>query len=108
VPEGLRRLIYQHPGELLEGLMQAARGAMEAAVGLAKRQEVELGYIVVLQTARRVANYNPHLHVLMTEGGLTGAGECQTMGYVPYDNLHRQWQAHVLSGAKVKPAASET
>jgi len=96
VPEGLRTLIYQHPGELLEGMMQAARGAMDAAVGQAKRQAVELGYIVVLQTAGRVANYNPHLHVLMTDGGLSGAGEWQALGYVPYDMLHRQWQWHVL------------
>ena len=55
VPEGLRILIYQYPGELLEGMMQAARGAMDAAVGQAKRQAVELGYIVVLQTAGRMA-----------------------------------------------------
>jgi hypothetical protein len=89
-------LIYQHPRELLEGMMQAARGAMDAAVGQAKRQAVELGYIVVLQTAGRVANYNPHLHVLMTDGGLNGEGEWQALGYVPYDLLHRQWQAHVL------------
>jgi hypothetical protein len=96
VPEGLRTLIYQHPGELLEGILQAARGAMDAAVGQAKRQAVELGYIVVLQTAGRVANYNPHLHVLMTDGGLNGEGEWQALGYVPYDLLHRQWQAQVL------------
>jgi len=96
VPEGLRTLIYQHPGELLEGMMQAARGAMDAAVGAAKRRAVELGYIVVLQTAGRVANYNPHLHVLMTDGGLTGEGEWQALGYVPYDLLHREWQSHVL------------
>ena len=96
VPEGLRTLIYQHPGELLEGMLQAARGAMDAAVGAAKRRAVELGYIVVLQTAGRVANYNPHLHVLMTDGGLTGEGEWQALGYVPYDLLHREWQSHVL------------
>ena len=96
VPEGLRTLIYQYPGELLDGMLQAARGAMDAAVGQAKRQAVELGYIVVLQTAGRAANYNPHLHVLMTDGGLTEEGEWQTLGYVPYDLLHREWQSHVL------------
>jgi hypothetical protein len=45
VPEGLRTLIYQHPGELLEGMLPAAHGAMDAAVGQAKRQAVELGYV---------------------------------------------------------------
>src|SRR3972149_6718782 len=65
--------------------MQAARGAMDAAVGLAKRQAVELGYIVVLQTAGRVAKYNPQLHVFMTAGGWRGGGGgagggCQSRG----------------------------
>jgi len=69
VPEGLRRLIYQHPAELLAGLMQAAQAAMDEAVALAKRLSVKAGYIVVLQTAGRAATYNPHLHVLMTDGG---------------------------------------
>jgi len=96
VPEGLRRLIYQHPAELLDGLVQAARAAMDEAVGVAKRCAVELGYIVVLQTAGRVANYNPHLHVLLTDGGLTKEGAWQALGYIPYELLHRKWQYHVL------------
>src|SRR3989304_1142486 len=67
VPEGLRALIYQHPAELLDGLMKAAQAAMDEAVAVAKRQLVKQGYIVVLQTAGQAATYNPHLHVLMTE-----------------------------------------
>lgn len=104
VPEGLRTLIYQHPGELLDGLIQAARAAMDEAVGAVKGRAVELGYIVVLQTAGRVANYNPHLHVLMTDGGLTEKGEWQSLGYIPYDVLHRKWQWHVLEMVKTRLA----
>jgi hypothetical protein len=85
---------------LLDGLIQAARAAMDDAVGAVKGRAVELGYIVVLQTAGRVANYNPHLHVLMTDGGLTARGEWQALGYIPYDVLHRKWQWHVLERVK--------
>src|SRR5437868_3456857 len=70
VPQALRTLFYQHPTELLDGLMRAAQTAMDAVVAQVKRQVVQLGYIVVLQTAGRSARYNPHLHVIMTEGGL--------------------------------------
>jgi len=97
VPEALRTLIYQHAVPLLEGLMQAARTAMDAVVQQAKRQTVTLGYIVVLQTAGRSATYNPHLHVLMTDGGLRTDGTWQPLGYVPYDLLHRAWQEQVLA-----------
>jgi len=63
-----------------------------------------MGYIVVLQTAGRVANYNPHLHVLMTEGGLTESGEWQGLGYLPYDVLHREWQRQVLEMVQTRLA----
>ena len=96
VPEGLRPLIYQHAAELLSGLMQAARTAMDAVVARAKRQPMTLGYIVVLQTAGRSASYNPHLHVIVTDGGLRADGTWQQLGYLPYDLLHRTWQAQVL------------
>jgi len=66
-------------------------------MAVAKRQPVQGGYIVVLQTAGRAATYNPPLHVLMTDGGLTGEGAWQTLGYIPYELLHRQWQAQVLA-----------
>jgi Transposase zinc-binding domain/Putative transposase len=97
VPEALRALIYQHAVPLLEGLMQAARTTMDSVVAQAKRQTLTLGYIVVLQTAGRSARYNPHLHVLMTEGGLRADGRWQPLGYVPYDLLHRTWQERVLA-----------
>jgi len=96
VPEGLRTLIYQHAAELLDGLMQAARTAMDAVVARIKRQPLTLGYIVVLQTAGRSASSNPHLHVIVTDGGLRADGSWQALGYLPYDLLHRLWQTHVL------------
>lgn len=96
VPKGMRTLIYQHPEELLGGLMKAAQEALDEAVSQAKGKQVKLGYIVVLQTAGRSGSYNPHLHVLMTDGGLTDDGEWEGLGYIPYDLLHRQWQKQVL------------
>lgn len=76
--------------------MQAARTAMDAVVARAKRQPVTLGYIVVLQTAGRSARYNPHLHVIVTDGGVRSDGTWQRLGYLPYDRLHRLWQTQVL------------
>ncbi len=96
LPEGLRTLIYQQAAELLSGLMQVAHTAIDAAVARAKRQVVRLGYIVVLQTAGRSARYNPHLHILLTDGGLRSDGRWQRLAYVPDDLLHRLWQTHVL------------
>jgi hypothetical protein len=80
VPQALRTLFYQHPTELLDGLMQAAKTAIDAVVAQVKRQVVKLGYIVVLQTAGRSATYRAHLHVIMTDGGLRADGTWQRLG----------------------------
>lgn len=96
VPAGLRTLIYRHPDRLLDGLMKAAQQTLDEVVSRAKRKPVKLGYIVVLQTAGRSGHYHPHLHVLMTDGGLTEDGVWQPLGYLPYDLLHRLWQEQVL------------
>ena len=89
IPERLRPLIAQHAPALLDGLMQVAQRAMDAVVERTKRQAIKLGYIVVLQTAGRSASYNPHLHVIMTDGGLRADGTWQRLGYLPYALLHR-------------------
>jgi hypothetical protein len=107
VPQALRTLFYQHPTALLNGLMQAAQTALDAVVRQVKRQVVKLGYIVVLQTAGRSATYNPHLHVIMTDGGLRADGTWQRLGYLPYDLLHRTWQAHVLQMIATRLAEDE-
>jgi Putative transposase/Transposase zinc-binding domain len=107
VPEALRTLFYQHPATLLSGLMQAAQAAMDAVVSHAKRQTVKLGYIMVLQTAGRSATYNPHLHVIMTDGGLRADGTWQRLGYLPHDLLDRTWQAHVLQMIATRLAEDE-
>jgi plasmid rolling circle replication initiator protein Rep len=39
-------------------------------VGTAVRQKVKIGAIVVVQTHGRSGHYNPHLHVIMTSGGI--------------------------------------
>jgi hypothetical protein len=107
VPEALRALFYQHPAALLDGLMQAAHTAMDAVVAQVKRQAVKLGYIGVLQTAGRSATYKGHLHVIMTDGGLRTDGTWQPLGYLPYDQLHRTWQEHVLEMITTRLAGDE-
>jgi hypothetical protein len=97
VPSGLWPVIYRHPEVPLDGLMKAAQLAMDEVLRLAKEEPIRQGYIVVLQTAGRSARYNPHLHVIMTDGGLTADGRWRVLGEVPYDLLHRQWQQHVLA-----------
>ena len=100
VPEALRVLFYRHGSELYEGLMKIGPQMMDAAVSKAKGKKLELGYIVVLQNAGRAANYNPHLHIIMTDGGLDAEGRWHELGFIPYEMIHQKWKYYLLGMVK--------
>ncbi|MBW2592025.1 MAG: transposase [Deltaproteobacteria bacterium] len=43
---------------------------MEDVISTAKRKRLKIGCIVVVQTHGRFGRYNPHLHIIMTSGGV--------------------------------------
>jgi len=96
VPEELRVWFYRNPN-LLSPLMKAGHECLVNTISFVKRERIELGSIVVLQTAGRSGGYNPHLHILVTSGGFSAEGEWVGYNYLPYDVLHRKWQYYLLS-----------
>jgi hypothetical protein len=66
---------------------------------------LDIGNIIVLQTAGRSGHYNPHLHILMTAGGIDPSGQWQPVTYIPYEMLHKKWQYHLLTMLREKGVA---
>jgi hypothetical protein len=61
------------------------------------------GYIVVLQTHGRNGQYNPHLHIIATSGGLDKKdGMWEHLDFLPYPLLHTKWQWYLLEMLKEK------
>ena len=98
VPEGLRTLIYQHAAPLLEGLMQAARTAMDARGE--RRRSGRRSRWATSWCCKQPGGQRRTTRICtccMTDGGLRADGTWQPLGYVPYDLLHRAWQEQVLA-----------
>ena len=69
LPEDLRPVGHSHPRELYGALFKSAR---EALLELAKsRLGVTLGLTLVLHTWTRDLRFHPHVHILVSAGGLT-------------------------------------
>lgn len=69
LPSQLRSLALRKPRELYGLLFQAASATLNR---LAKEElGVRLGFTAVLHTWRRDLGYHPHLHCIVTAGGLT-------------------------------------
>jgi len=103
VPEQLRNDFYaaRHDGHLLSEFMKCGYECLEDVVSTVVRQPVKVGSIVVVQTHGRSGHYNPHLHVIMTDGGINPeSGKWVNLGYFPYEMIHKKWQYHLLGMVK--------
>jgi hypothetical protein len=53
---------------------------------------------VVVQTHGRNGSYNPHLHVIMSSGGINEkSGKWRGMNRISYGMLHKKWQYYLLT-----------
>ena len=103
VPEQLRKAFYRvrHNGDLLSTLMKCGHECLEDVVSTVLRRKFKVGTIVVVQTHGRSGRYNPHLHIIMTSGGLNeDIGRWFELRYFRYEIIHRKWQYHLLTMVK--------
>jgi hypothetical protein len=101
MPEFLRLWFFRNP-ELLSSLMRAGHACLKDILNTCSGSNLDIGNIIVLQTAGRSGHYNPHLHILMTAGGIDENGKWEAVSYIPYDIMHKKWQYHLLEMLKGK------
>lgn len=94
IDEGLRPIFTSHyRKKLLKGLMdEAGRLLNEWFESLG----VTPGIVSALHTFGSKLEFNPHIHMLVTMGGVTKDGKWKQYDYIPYVKLRKQWQTVVL------------
>ena len=94
IDEGLRPIFTsRYRKELLKGLMnEAGRLLNEWFQSLG----VTPGIVSALHTFGSKLEFNPHIHMLVTMGGVTKDGKWKQYDYIPYIKLRKQWQTVVL------------
>src|SRR6266581_3899284 len=106
VPDALRMTFF-HDRSLLADLMQCGVQMLGEALSWFKRCPLEAGSVVVLETGGRAGNWNPHLHILMTSGGVTPQHRWLEVGYFPFEVLHKKWQYHLFTMLKARVGTQE-
>jgi len=98
MPDLLRPTFYRRPQNLLSPLMRCGVKCLDDVWSRVARRPVQGGYIVVIQTHGRSGQYNPHLHIIATSGGLDKQAEQWVhLDYLPYGMLRKKWQWHLLT-----------
>jgi hypothetical protein len=99
MPDALHLEFYRHR-PLLADLMQCGVAMLRDALSWFTKVKLETGYVVVLETAGRSGHWNPHLHILMTSGGMTPQKRWREVDYFPFTVLHKKWQSHLFTMLK--------
>jgi hypothetical protein len=94
IDEGLRDIFLVHREKLLKEFMDEAVRIVKEY--FQKKQKVTPGIIAGLHTFGSRINFNPHVHMLVTMGGMKNNGEWKTYDYIPFEMLRKQWQTVVL------------
>jgi putative transposase/transposase-like zinc-binding protein len=99
MPDALHLEFYRNRA-LLADLMQCGVAMLSDALSWFTKVKLEAGYVVVLETAGRSGHWNPHLHILMTSGGMTPQKRWREVDYFPFTVLHKKWQYHLFTMLK--------
>jgi len=75
LPEGLRALAWSHPKAIYNLLMSSAAAALQKLAWDARYVGAQLALLGVLHTWTRAMLYHPHVHVLVSAGGLSKDGQ---------------------------------
>jgi hypothetical protein len=93
IDEGLWDVFLVHRYLLKEYMDEAVRVVQEY---FQKKLKVTPGVIAGLHTFGSRMNFNPHVHMLVTMGGMKKNGEWKTYDFIPFEMLRKQWQTVVL------------
>lgn len=92
---------YFHNGKMLKLLADCGANVVKEVARVCLRgKKIDLGVILVIQTAGRKSTWNPHLHLLVTEGGLDKHNQWQRFYYFDYEVLRKKWLYILLSNLK--------
>lgn len=76
--------------------MDAAIRAFNDYFSKILHRKVKVGVIVILHPYGKDMRDQPHLHLLITEGGFDGKGRFVKCEFVPADGFRKKWQYEVL------------
>jgi hypothetical protein len=83
-------------------LMDAAIKAINDTISYKHRnRRLFAGDIVVLHPFSKNMGFNPHLHVLVTEGGFDKNNKFIHQKFIPFRAMRKTWQYQVLTNFKV-------
>ena len=93
---------FEGNADLQKIMLDTAAGVMKEIVKEhnGKSKDAEPGMIIVLHPFGKDLKTNMHVHMLMTEGGMTSGGRWVAMPYIDYKIIRKKWQYFILKAIR--------
>lgn len=100
IPDVLRD-VFEDDRTRWKIMMDSVNQTMKQMIGTRRKDgDVTPGVICILHPFGKDMKFNPHVHVLVTEGGLDRKSNWVEMRFFPYESLRKIWQYHLLTNLK--------
>lgn len=100
VPTHIRPLVLAAE-EFLKVYMDAgAKAVKELIEQWRKKRKIKVGIMAVLQIHGRAGNRNPHLHFVVSEGGIDKDNKWREVNFFDVKKLRKKWQYHLITALK--------
>lgn len=95
------RIFFKRERELLALLPQVAYSVLKRIFTKVSKKECYIpGVATVIHTFGGDLKWNPHVHVIVSEGGMGKFTEWKNINYFNYKSLRRSWQKGLLDALK--------
>jgi hypothetical protein len=104
VPHAIEEIAYQHRRLLFNLMLGAAAETLRTITEKKSYLGAHVGFILQLQTSSEMLMFHPHIHALVSGGGLSLDGKRWVSGrdgFLPRRVLSRLFQAFVLDGLRI-------
>ena len=96
IPEQLRPYFLKNR-KLLDVLFKASYKTFEDVISETWKGNAHVGCVCTLHTFSRASTWNPHIHVIATEGLFSDWGQWYPRQFISYERLRHVWQDNLLS-----------
>lgn len=100
VPKMLRALVVAEPAFLKATMDAGARAVKELIEEWRRKKKIRVGIMAVMQLHGRAGNCNPHLHFVVSEGGIDKDNQWRAVNFFDIRKLRKKWQYRVLMALK--------
>lgn len=100
IPEELR-FYFQKDRSLLDVLFKSAADVISSHLyEQNKTRKFTAGMVCGIHTFGRDLKWNPHIHMILTEGAIDCNGKWKDIHYFPYIMLRKRWQTTLISNLR--------